>query len=131
MDIQTKLREQLVLVLGLKDISQIQLEDSIVLDLGADSLDFVELVFLIEKNFGVALKMNQIFSSTLKINAEDLFKDGLLTMEGATLINKKLKSSKEYKAGMSKVNIFSMLSVKDLATIIEYQLAEKKDDAER
>lgn len=124
MNIENKLRELLLPVLGYTDVSFIQPDSSIVEDLGADSIDFVEIVYVIERNFGVTLKMNQIFSSSLKISAEELFQDGHLTKDGAELINRKLESGNKYKEGMSKIKLFSVLTVKDLAKIIEYQKKE-------
>lgn len=125
MDIETKLREILLPVLGLTSIEEIKPENALVADLGADSIDFVEIIYLIERNFGVVLKTNQIFSGGLKVSADDLFQDGTLTQEGADMINKRINPVKPFLAGINKAQLFSALTVKDLANIIKLKKNEE------
>lgn len=118
MDIENKLREMLLPVLGLSSIAEIKPEYALVRDLGADSIDFVEIIYHIEQNFGVVLKTNEIFSAGA--NAALMFNDGKLTRQGVELIRANLKDSNgRYKEGMNKMELFSTLSVGDLAQIIQ------------
>ena len=120
MDIEHKLREILVPVFGLTALDEIQPQYSFVKDLGADSIDFVEIIYLIESNFGVVLKVNEIISGSIKINPDDLFTEGILTAEGASLIHKSLPDSKDrFKAGLNKKEIFELLTVRDLSNLIQ------------
>jgi acyl carrier protein len=120
MDIEEKLREILLPVFGLNSTKEIQPESSFVNDLGADSIDFVEIIYLIESNFGVVIKINEIISGTIKINPDDLFTDGLLTEEGASLIHENLpESTDRFRAGLTKKDIFSILTVRDLSNLIK------------
>ena len=119
MNTEKKFREILIPVFGLNSIKEIQPEHSFVNDLGADSIDFVEIIYLIESNFGVVLKVNEIISGTIKINPDDLFTDGLLTEEGASIIHKNLpESTGRFRAGLTKKDIFSLLTVRDMANLI-------------
>lgn len=54
MDIQEKVKELIVSQLGV-DADKVTLEASFVDDLGADSLDVVELVMALEEEFGVEI----------------------------------------------------------------------------
>ncbi|HLP58972.1 MAG TPA: phosphopantetheine-binding protein [Candidatus Deferrimicrobium sp.] len=118
MDIENNLREMLLPVLGLSSIVEIKPEYALVRDLGADSIDFVEIIYHIEQNFGVVLKTNEIFSAGA--NAASMFNDGKLTRQGVELIRTNLKDSNgRYKEGMNKMELFSTLSVGDLAQIIQ------------
>ena len=120
MNIEKKLREILIPVFALNSIEEIQPEHSLVNDLGADSLDFVEIIDLIESNFGVVLKVNEIISGTIKINPDDLFADGILTEEGASLIQKSLpETTGRFRAGLTKKDIFSLLTVRNLVNLIK------------
>lgn len=122
MDIETKLRELLLPVLGLRTVDEIKPEFALVRDLGADSIDFVEIVYHIEQNFGVVLKTNEIFSAGT--DATLMFNDGKLTKQGVELINTNLKGTDgRYKEGMNKMELFSTLSVSDLAQIIHLRQA--------
>lgn len=54
MDIQAKVKDIIVQQLGV-DIDKVTMEASFVDDLGADSLDVVELVMAFEEEFGVEI----------------------------------------------------------------------------
>lgn len=117
MSIEEKTREMLLPILGLDSIDEVKPNDSLVNDLGADSIDFVEMIYCIEQEFGVVLKANEIIVGG--INSEELFDDDRLTEKGAQVIAEKLADEDgRYKAGMTKVELFSALTVKDLANII-------------
>ncbi|MDQ1354885.1 MAG: hypothetical protein QG657_5194 [Acidobacteriota bacterium] len=127
MDIENKLREMLLPVLGLSSIDEIKPGYALVRDLGADSIDFVEIIYHIEQNFGVVLKTNEIFSAGA--DAASMFNDGKLTKHGEELIGAKLKGSGDrYKEGMSKMELFSILTVGDLAQIIQLRQTAAKED---
>ena len=126
MEVETKLREMLVPVLGLEGPHEVIMDKSLVRDLGADSIDFVEIVYLIEKNFGVVLKTGEIVAAG--VSPEELFSDDRLTERGAELIAANLGEGKSrYRAGMTKVELFSALTVRDLATVIALKLGEREN----
>ena len=125
-DIEKKLAAMLVPVLGANSADEIRPELSLVDDLGAESLDFVEITYLVKKEFKVELKVGAIVSGAASANPEELFIDGALTEAGAETISQKLPSgTKRFTAGMTKADIFSALTVADLATIIRMKLEEK------
>lgn len=125
-DIEKKLAVMLVPVLGATSADEIKPEFSLVDDLGAESLDFVEITYLVKKEFGVELKVSAIVSGAAGVNPDELFLDGALTAAGATTINKKMPGrSKPFAAGMTKADIFSSLTVADLALIIKLKQDEK------
>ena len=118
MEIENKLRKLLVPVLGVESDAEISSGQALVNDLGADSIDFVEIIYLIEKNFGVILKTNEIILAGA--NPEAIFMNGKLTRQGAELIGANLpESNGRYQEGMTKMDLFSALTVRDLAHIIQ------------
>jgi len=121
MEIENKLKELLVPVFGLPSAEHIKSEQSLVLDLGADSLDFVEIAYVIESNFGVNIKTNQIIIGGANISDEELFEDNILTEKGANLINENNKEIK-FKAGHTRRDLFNSITVSDLANIIKTKI---------
>jgi len=112
------LREILLPVLGLDSIDEVHEQHSLVLDLCADSIDFVEIIYEIEQKFGVVLKTNELIAAG--VNSEDLLVDGRLSKEGAQLISGQLPDAdRRYRENMTKIELFSAITVSDLARIIE------------
>lgn len=122
-EIILKVREMLVDILCVDDISEIGENDSLVNDLGADSIDFVEMIYSIEQNFGITIKPNEIVSGG--VNAGDLFDEDILTEEGASIIGKNLPDGdKRFSAGMSRMELFSQITVSDLTQIIKFKMGQ-------
>jgi acyl carrier protein len=119
-DIENRLRELLLPVLGLDTVEEVPAGASLVNDLGADSLDFVEITYLIEQQFGVALKTSQLVVAGADLNTDDFFQEGRLTEAGAAALQAHFPNEQErFRQGMSKVDLFQSLTVRDLAAIIE------------
>lgn len=122
MEVETKFRELLLPVLGYDSIEDVAPGMALVKDLDADSIDFVEIIYLIEKNFGVVLKTDELVVAG--IDGETLFHEGKLTADGAASITKTLPGAGgRYREGMTKMDLFSCLTVGDLAHIIQLKLA--------
>jgi len=118
-----KLREILLPILGFDSIDEVDENHSLVTDLDADSIDFVEIIYEIEQEFGVILKTSEIIAAG--VNSEDLFVDGRLSKDGEKMIHGQLPGAEErYKAEMTKVELFSAITVSDLAKIIEIKMQE-------
>lgn len=127
MELETKLRDILLPVFGLDAIEDIKPGDSFVKDLGADSLDFIEMLHLVEMNFGVVISQEEIMIGGKNINTDGLFEDGKLTPEGEALLKENFPDrEKDLETGMTKVDLFSLLTVRDLANII---MKEKEKNA--
>ena len=124
MDVTTRLREILLPVFGLDSIEEIPPGASLVEEIGADSLDFVEIVYLVEKEFGVALKMGELLVADTAVDTDSLFLEGRLTPEGAALLQQQLSGGEtRFRAGMTKMDLFQSLSVEDLALAVRQRLA--------
>ncbi len=123
--IEEKLREMLVPVLGCNSVDEIGLEDSLVNDLDADSLDFVEIVFLIERKFGVKIETGELISGGVRYRNEEIFVDGKLTKLGAEAVTGSLpEPAGRFHEGMSKIGIFSQITVRDIASMIKARVNE-------
>ena len=126
MDVEAKLRQSLLPVFGFNSIEQIPEGAALVKDLGADSLDFVEIVYLIERDFGVVLKTNELVFSGASVSLDSLFAEGRLTEEGAVMLGNQLtEKNGRFQAGMTKVDLFQSITVRDLANSIRQRMSEK------
>jgi acyl carrier protein len=123
-EIESTLRELLLPVFGLDSVDEIRPDHSLVYDLGAESLDFVEIMYVIERNFGIVLKTREIILGGSKLTEDSIFEDGVLTDEGVALIRKQFPNhTNEIKAGLTKVGMYSLITVRDMAAIIKAKMA--------
>lgn len=117
--IESKLREMLLPILGLDSIEEVQPQHSLVHDLGAESLDFVEIMYVIERDFGVVLKTKEIIFGGSSVTENQVFTDGKLTDTGVMLITEQFpENAEKITVGLTKIDIFSLITVRDLAKIV-------------
>ena len=84
----TKVRQTLAGALGVEE-SDITPEASLKRDLGAESIDFIDIVFRLEKTFDLKIPAGDLFPSHL-LNDERFVKEGVVTAEGLTELRTKL-----------------------------------------
>lgn len=126
--IEEQVLEMLVSVTGVQSISEIGLTQTLVHDLGLESLDFVEISYLIEKKFGVILETRELMQPIPDVQMEDLFTDGKLSENGLSLLTAHdLVKDKSFHVGMTKIEMFGTITVSDLANLIEKKLAKKSN----
>ena len=112
--------ENLVPILGLDSINDIHPESALVRDLGAESIDYVEILYMIENEFGVKIKISEITMNDY--GAEGFPEDGRLTAELAAKLNEDFESD-QFKEGHSTADIFPLFTVHNLARVIEKKMA--------
>ena len=107
------------------DPSSIELHSRLIDDLGADSLDFVDLVFAIEKEFGVKIREADFnFLARLDFTSPTVMKDGFLTPETIEALLPLLPALQNV-ADRSRVTpgqLFSLLTVESLCVMVERRL---------
>jgi acyl carrier protein len=111
------------LALGVEEIAP---ESRLIPDLGADSLDFVDLIFMIEKEFGIKFRDGELASvATLDFSAPEVMQDGHLTPETVGRLMEWLPALKdvEDQAMVTPTQLFSLISVETLCSIVEKRLA--------
>ncbi len=125
MSIENKLRELLIPCFGLNTIDEIQPHQALVNDLGATSIDFVEISYIIESHFGVIIKTDELMIGGTSINPHEIFEEGILTEKGAAVLNGSVNSTK-FKVGQTRRALYESITIADLAHIIEIKMADKK-----
>jgi acyl carrier protein len=123
-DVFPKLRSMIADSLAV-DESQISVQSRLIDDLGADSLDFVDLVFAIEKEFGVRIREADFnFLARLDFSSPTVMKDGFLTPETIDALLPMLPALQDVpdRAHVTPGQLFSLLTVESLCLMIERQL---------
>jgi len=123
--VELRLREELLDVLGFDTIEEIPPDASLVDELGAESLDFVEALWVIEDTFGIVIKTNEILSGQVDASSVQLFEDDKLTQVGAEVLKEHAPHwADRLSTGLTKAAIFRLLTVHDLAVIVVGKLGE-------
>ena len=84
----TKVQQTLAGALGVEE-SDITPEASLKRDLGAESIDFIDIVFRLEKTFDLKIPAGDLFPSHL-LNDERFVKEGVVTAKGLAELRAKL-----------------------------------------
>jgi len=80
-EILSKVQETLIDALGVDD-DEVGPEATLVGDLGAESIDFLDIVFRLEKTFDVKIPRGELFPENLASKDSGFIKDGIVTPEG-------------------------------------------------
>ncbi len=124
MNVETKLRELLLPVLGLTSVDEIQPDHAMVNDLEAESIDFVEILYAIETNFGVKISVQEISMTDYGAETIDV---GVLTEELAKRLNTDFDTDR-FHPGQTARELFETFTVRELGTIIQRKIDEQKSN---
>ncbi len=88
-EIIQKVQEVLVDALVVDD-DEVTMEATLMADLGAESIDFLDIVFRLEKAFGIKIPREELFPAESLMNNQDFISNGKLTEAGLTELREKL-----------------------------------------
>jgi len=119
-----KVQAALIEALGVDD-DEVTPGATLVGDLGAESIDFLDIVFRLEKAFGISIPREDLSPEDILTNSQ-FVKDGLVTAEGM----EKLKSRMPW-ANLSKFeknprvqDFGNLLTVQDMCNYVETKIGE-------
>lgn len=87
-EIVKKVTDCLVEALGV-DEEEVVSNASLTKDLGSESIDFLDIVFRLEKSFGIKIPRGDLFPENI-FNNEKFVQNSLLTQEGLTELKRKM-----------------------------------------
>jgi len=122
-----KVREIIADVLVI-DEDEISLQSRLIADLGAESIDFLDLVFQLEKEFQIKIPRGQLEKNARGNLAEDEFeKGGVLTPEGMTALKNYLSEvpAEYFKANMKLNEIPMLFTVETFCKLVVAATNEK------
>jgi len=84
-----QVKEILVDALGVDD-DEVTAEATLMGDLGAESIDFLDIVFRLEKAFGIKIPREELFPAENVMTNPEFVSDGKLTAKGLAEIREKM-----------------------------------------
>jgi acyl carrier protein len=87
-EIFTKVREALVGALGVDD-DEVTPDATLTGDLGAESIDFLDIVFRLEKSFDIKIPRGELFPENLLTDTQYV-KDGKMTEAGLSELRRRM-----------------------------------------
>ena len=88
-EILSKVQETLIDALGVDD-DEVTPEATLVGDLGAESIDFLDIVFRLEKSFDVKIPRGELFPEGLTATDSGFIEDGIVTAAGLDELRSKI-----------------------------------------
>jgi acyl carrier protein len=89
-EIYAKVKETLVDALGV-DEDEVTDEATLMGDLGAESIDFLDIVFRLEKSFSIKIPREELFPAEGVLNNAQYVSNGKLTAEGLKQLKAQMK----------------------------------------
>ena len=118
-EIQTKVTKVLVDALGV-DEDEVTPTAVIRDDLGAESIDFLDIMFRLEKEFGIKIPKGEMMPENLATNP-DLVQNGVVTPQGLAIIEEKMPHAKaEFQAFKADPQLESMSKLFTVNSIVNY-----------
>jgi len=127
-ELVTAVRALLADRLALK-VERVTLGSRLIDDLGADSLDFIDMVFTLEKKFGIKIREEEFdFLSRLDFSSPEVMRDGFLTVETVEKLRPRLPGLGEL-ADPTRVtpkDLFGLLTVETLCDLVQTRLTDPR-----
>jgi acyl carrier protein len=112
-EINKRVNSVVASALGLED-DEIKATSHLINDLGAESIDFLDITFRLEREFDIKIQREELFPETVFRENPEYIKDGTITNEGI----KKLKEALPYANEFENVeNKRTVDAVKQLFTV--------------
>ncbi len=118
-EVLEKVTAALVDALGVDD-DEVTPEATMVGDLGAESIDFLDIVFRLEKAFGIEIPRSELFPEDILTNAEYV-KEGKVTDSGVAELKKRMPFAdlSKFEANPLVQDFGNLLTVSDLCRYVE------------
>ena len=123
------IKEAIVEALGVEP-EEVEENSALFDDLGAESLDLLDIVFRIEKTFGIKIPRGGLQNDLLDaegIKQEDVLIDGALTALGAEKLKEKMPEidPEKIQEGFRTDDLPTLFTVQTFVNIVKLQLANK------
>lgn len=118
-EIFEKIRTCLVEALGV-DEEEVTPEATLVGDLGAESIDFLDIVFRLEKSFNIKVPRGELFPEDILTNSEYV-RDGKVTPDGLKQLRERMPFADldAFSANPNVKDFGNLLTVQDMVRYVE------------
>ena len=118
-----KIQTALVDALGVDD-DEVTPEATLVGDLGAESIDFLDIVFRLEKSFGIEIPRDELFPEDVLTSAEYV-EDGRVNEAGVAELKKRMPFAdlSKFEENPQVQEFANLLTVSDMCRYVESKVA--------
>ena len=116
-EIFEKVRETLVEALGVDD-DEVSGAATLTGDLGAESIDFLDIVFRLEKTFDIKIPRGELFPDNV-LNNPEFVADGKLTDQGLATLKERMPHA-DFSAFEQDPDVGKMAELFKVETIVNY-----------
>ena len=122
-EIFSSVQEALVDALGVDD-DEVTAEATLVGDLGAESIDFLDIVFRLEKAFDIKIPRDELFPEDI-LTSTDYVQDGKVNEAGVTALIERMPFADLSKFSSNPLvqDFGNLLTVQDMCRYVETKLA--------
>ena len=122
-DVFSKVQEALVDALGVED-DEVTPEATLQDDLGAESIDFLDIVFRLEKSFDIKIERGELFPEDLLTDTE-FVEEGKLNEAGIVKLKERMPFAdlSKFEADPMVQNLGKFLTVSDMCAFVEHKLS--------
>lgn len=122
-EIFSKVQEALVDALGVED-DEVTPEATLQDDLGAESIDFLDIVFRLEKSFDIKIERGELIPEDL-LSSTDYVEEGKLNDAGLALLKERMPFAdlSQFEADPVVQNLGKHLTVSDMCAFVEHKLS--------
>ncbi|QDV61208.1 MULTISPECIES: acyl carrier protein [Crateriforma] len=123
-EIFEKVQESLVDALGVDD-DEVTREATLVGDLGAESIDFLDIVFKLESAFDISIPREELSPEDILTNSQYV-QDGTVTAEGMAELKRRMPWAdlEEFEKNPRVQDFGNILTVGDLCKYVESKLGQ-------
>jgi acyl carrier protein len=123
-EVLEKVTAALVDALGVDD-DEVTPDATMVGDLGAESIDFLDIVFRLEKAFGIEIPRSELFPEDILTSAEYV-KEGKVTDAGVAELKKRMPFAdlSKFETNPLVQDFGNLLTVSDLCRYVETKVAD-------
>jgi acyl carrier protein len=102
----------------------VKADSRLMMDLGADSLDLVELMFLLEEEFGIRMSREDLsLSAQLGLPEEELRQGEVLTPRALELLRQRFPAAADtLREGATRRDLAALLTVEEIARSVRARL---------
>ena len=116
-EVFAKVKETLVDALGVDD-NEVTPQATLTGDLGAESIDFLDIVFRLEKAFSIKIPRGELFPDNI-LNNPEFVQNGRLTPAGLTQLKKGMPHA-DFSEFEKDPNVSKMAELFKVQTIVNY-----------
>ena len=122
-EIFTNVRETLVDALGVDD-DEVTQDATLIGDLGAESIDFLDIVFRLEKNFDVRIPRGELFPENL-LSDPQYVQNNKVTANGLAELKKRMPHSdfSEFEKDPTVTNMEKLFTVDTIVNYLQSKLS--------